>query len=103
MTGDDVAEPKPHPEVYRRALAELGLPAAEALAVEDSAIGLRAAVAAGLATIVVTNGYTAYQDFAGAAAVLSAMTGRSRCARRSVVRCTGCGGAGSGTGRGQPS
>ncbi|MDN5859707.1 MAG: HAD-IA family hydrolase [Pseudonocardia sp.] len=75
VTGDDVAELKPHPEVYRRALAELGLPAAEALAVEDSAIGLRAAVAAGLATIVVTNGYTADQDFAGAAAVLSGYDG----------------------------
>lgn len=70
LTGDDVAELKPDPEVYLRALDALRLPAAEALAVEDSAIGLRAATAAGLATVVVTNGYTAEQDFATAAAVL---------------------------------
>jgi HAD superfamily hydrolase (TIGR01509 family) len=70
VTGDDVAELKPDPEVYQRALAGLGLASTEALAVEDSGTGLRAASAAGLATIVVTNGYTAGQDFAGAAAVV---------------------------------
>lgn len=75
VTGDDVAELKPDPEVYLRALAGLGLPAAEALAVEDSAVGLRAATAAGLATVVVTNGYTADQDFSGAAAVLPGYDG----------------------------
>jgi HAD superfamily hydrolase (TIGR01509 family) len=75
VTGDDVAELKPDPEVYLRALAGLGLRAAEALAVEDSAVGLRAAAAAGLATVVVTNGYTADQDFAGAAAVLPGFDG----------------------------
>ncbi len=75
VTGDDVAELKPDPEVYLRALAGLGLQAAEALAVEDSAVGLRAATAAGLATVVVTNGYTADQDFAGAVAVLPGYDG----------------------------
>ncbi|HLU57035.1 MAG TPA: HAD-IA family hydrolase [Pseudonocardia sp.] len=75
VTGDDVAELKPHPEGYERALSALGLPAREALAVEDSAVGLRAATAAGLATVVVTNGYTADQDFSGAAAVLPGFDG----------------------------
>jgi HAD superfamily hydrolase (TIGR01509 family) len=76
VTGDDVAELKPDPDVYLRALDGLGLQAAEALAVEDSAVGLRAATAAGLATVVVTNGYTAEQDFAGAAAVLPSYDAR---------------------------
>jgi HAD superfamily hydrolase (TIGR01509 family) len=75
VTGDDVAELKPDPEAYVRALAELGLPAAEALAVEDSENGLRAATAAGLATLVVTNDYTTNQDFTGAAAVLPGYDG----------------------------
>jgi HAD superfamily hydrolase (TIGR01509 family) len=75
VTGDDVAELKPDPEVYLRALAGLGLPAADALAVEDSAVGLHAATAAGLATVVVAGGYTAEQDFAGAAAVLPGYDG----------------------------
>lgn len=75
VTGDDVAELKPDPEVYVRALAGLGVPAGAALAVEDSEVGLRAATGAGLATVVVTNGYTAGQDFTGAAAVLTAYDG----------------------------
>jgi HAD superfamily hydrolase (TIGR01509 family) len=70
VTGDDVAELKPDPEVYLRVLDELDRPADNALAVEDSAVGLRAAVAARLAAVVVTNGYTVGQDFAEAAAVL---------------------------------
>lgn len=72
MTGDDVTNLKPDPEVYLRTLEALRLPPHEVLAVEDSAVGLAAATAAGLATIVVTNGYTADQDFPGAAVVLPA-------------------------------
>ncbi|HTF54069.1 MAG TPA: HAD-IA family hydrolase [Pseudonocardia sp.] len=69
VTGDAVTELKPDPEVYLRALGELGVDARDALAVEDSEVGLRSATAAGLATVVVTNGYTAGGDFSGAAEV----------------------------------
>ncbi|BBG00399.1 HAD-IA family hydrolase [Pseudonocardia saturnea] len=72
VTGDDVSRLKPDPEVYRLALEQLELPASQAMAVEDSAVGLAAATAAGLATVVVTNGYTVAQDFTGAAVVLAA-------------------------------
>jgi HAD superfamily hydrolase (TIGR01509 family) len=75
VTGEDVRRLKPDPEVYDRALRELGITAEAALAVEDSAVGLQAALGAGLATVVVTNRYTADQDFAGAAAVLTAFDG----------------------------
>lgn len=75
VTGDDVSRLKPDPEVYLLALDQLDLPAESALAFEDSAVGLRAAVAAGLATVVVTNDYTAEQDFTAAAAVLPSFTG----------------------------
>ncbi|MFP5020062.1 HAD-IA family hydrolase [Pseudonocardia phyllosphaerae] len=75
VTGDDVTELKPDPEAYLTALERLGVPAAEATAVEDSGVGTQAAVAAGLATVVVTNGYTRGQDFTGAAAVLDGYTG----------------------------
>lgn len=69
VTGDEVGELKPDPEAYLTALRRLGVVAGEALAVEDSAVGLRSASSAGLATLVVTNGYTTGQDFSGAAAV----------------------------------
>ena len=44
---------KPHPAVYLRAMARLGVGAAEAVALEDSPNGVRAAVAAGLRCIAV--------------------------------------------------
>lgn len=71
VTGDDVNRPKPDPEAYRHALWQLGVRANDAMAVEDSEPGLRAALAAGLTTIVVTAERSAGDDFAGAAAVLS--------------------------------
>jgi HAD superfamily hydrolase (TIGR01509 family) len=69
VTGDDVTHLKPDPEVYEIALDRLDLPPESALAVEDSEVGLQAAAAAGLAAIVVSNGYTADQDFTEAAMV----------------------------------
>lgn len=75
VTGDDVRRLKPDPEVYLRALKLLSLPPEHALAVEDSELGLRSASAAGLATIVVANDYTAGQEFGSAAMVRSGFDG----------------------------
>ncbi|MBE0473406.1 HAD-IA family hydrolase [Rhodoferax sp.] len=61
---------KPHPQVYLQMLNALQLPAAQCLAFEDSSNGLRAATAAGLATIVTPNGFTAHHDFTGALRVV---------------------------------
>lgn len=61
---------KPHPQVYLQTLKRMQLPAGECLAFEDSANGLRSALAAGLSTIVTPNGFTAHQDFTGALQVL---------------------------------
>lgn len=82
VTGDDVEQLKPAPDAYLRALAGLGVPAAEVLAVEDSPPGLQAARRAGLSCLVVTNEYTAAQAFAGAATVLPGFDGldADRCA-----------------------
>jgi len=52
-TRDDVARGKPHPDVYLRAAAELGFAPAKCIALEDSYNGVRAAHAAGIATIMV--------------------------------------------------
>jgi hypothetical protein len=51
-------------------LQQLGLGAAEAIAFEDSANGLRAARAAGLPCIVTPTAYTADEDYAAATVVL---------------------------------
>lgn len=69
VTAGDVSELKPHPAAYRVALERLGLAPEEGLAFEDSENGLRAALAAGLRTIVTPAAYTAGGDFSGAAEV----------------------------------
>ncbi len=61
---------KPHPQVYLQMLEALQLPADACLAFEDSNNGLRAATAAGLATIVTPNSFTALHDFTGALKVV---------------------------------
>lgn len=66
VSADDVAAGKPSPDVYLRALALLGVANAEAAAVEDSAIGVAAARAAGLFCIAVPNALTAALDLRAA-------------------------------------
>lgn len=48
VAGGDVARPKPAPDPYLRAAEHLGIPAGHCLVLEDSAPGVRAALAAGM-------------------------------------------------------
>jgi beta-phosphoglucomutase-like phosphatase (HAD superfamily) len=64
--GDMVPAKKPAPDVYLLALAKLDVSPMQAIAFEDSAIGLAAANAAGIATIVTPSRYTVGDDFSGA-------------------------------------
>jgi beta-phosphoglucomutase-like phosphatase (HAD superfamily) len=70
---DHVARGKPQPDVYLRALTELGLSTVETVAIEDSQVGLAAARAAGLVTVVAHNALTCDQNFEGAALVLESL------------------------------
>ncbi len=91
VTGDDVTERKPDPEAFVLVLERLGLPAVAAVAVEDSANGLRAAQSAGLACAVVVNGYTAHDDVARADLVLDGFGGPEERARvLADPHATGC-------------
>lgn len=53
VTRSDVAHPKPHPEPYLLAARLLSVAPADCIAVEDSHAGVAAAVAAGMATVMV--------------------------------------------------
>lgn len=53
VCGDEVTEPKPHPEAYLTAANRLGVDIADTVAVEDSPTGLASAVASGAAAIAV--------------------------------------------------
>jgi HAD superfamily hydrolase (TIGR01509 family) len=66
VTGDEVAHLKPAPDVYLAAASRLGVDPARAVAIEDSATGLVAAKAAGLATVVIPHWLTAGHDLSGA-------------------------------------
>jgi HAD superfamily hydrolase (TIGR01509 family) len=61
---------KPHPQVYLQTLSRLGLSPDECVAIEDSENGLRAAMAAGLATVITPNSFTNHHDFTDALRVV---------------------------------
>ena len=68
LTMEDYERKKPHPEPYLRGLQRFGAPAAETVVVEDSARGLKSAIAAGIDCIVVANEFTAAHDLSEATA-----------------------------------
>ncbi len=51
VAGDDVDNPKPHPEPYLQAAALLDIDIADAIVIEDSPTGVRAGVASGAVTL----------------------------------------------------
>lgn len=53
VSGDQVAEGKPHPEPYLTAAARMGVPIERCVAVEDSPAGVASALASGAATLAV--------------------------------------------------
>ena len=57
VAGDEVANPKPAPDIYLRAAALLGRDPADCLVIEDSPTGVSAARAAGMSVVVVRRGY----------------------------------------------
>ncbi|MGQ0587694.1 MAG: HAD-IA family hydrolase [Gammaproteobacteria bacterium] len=73
VCGEDVEHKKPAPDLYLLALARLDLAPQECIAIEDSEMGVAAAVAAGIATVVTTNDNTAHEDFDRAQLVVSTL------------------------------
>ena len=67
--GDSVPRKKPAPDIFLAALADLRFGAQDCIAVEDSENGLRAALGAGLATLVTPSRYTRGENFRGAVRV----------------------------------
>ncbi|MDM7890237.1 HAD family hydrolase [Curtobacterium caseinilyticum] len=53
IAGDDVERPKPHPDAYLAAAAQLGVAPTACVAIEDSATGVASAVASGAVTVAV--------------------------------------------------
>lgn len=68
--GDAVPRKKPAPDVYQYVLQELGEDPGACLVIEDSQNGLRAALGAGLKTVITASQYTRTHDFSGASLVV---------------------------------
>ncbi len=62
VTGHEVANPKPHPEIYRRTADLLGVNPASCVVFEDSYAGVRAGLAAGMRVVGVS---TTHADLPG--------------------------------------
>jgi beta-phosphoglucomutase-like phosphatase (HAD superfamily) len=73
VTGDDVAETKPAPDLYLLAPRRLGLTPADCLALEDTSAGVSAAVAAGVRCLAVPSQYARIEDFTGQFATLQSL------------------------------
>lgn len=76
-TRGDVPNGKPAPDAYAAALEKLGVSAAEALAIEDTAISVMAAKRAGIETVATPGDYAASQDFWQADLVVEALADRA--------------------------
>jgi HAD superfamily hydrolase (TIGR01509 family) len=73
FAGDVVPAKKPAPDIYLLALRSLDVSPDDALVVEDSSNGLRAARDAGIQTVVTESSYTRNEDFTGAALVVTSL------------------------------
>lgn len=69
ILGDDVSAKKPDPLIYNTARERLGMTADQCVVVEDSLVGLRAAVSANMNCIITYTSSTADQDFYAEGAV----------------------------------
>jgi HAD superfamily hydrolase (TIGR01509 family) len=73
LTAEDVAQGKPHPEIYLTAADRLGVAPGNLLVLEDSQNGCRSAVAAGACVVAVPGEHSRHHDFQGATLVAESL------------------------------
>ena len=73
LANGDYERSKPAPDPYLKALERFGAQPQEAIVIEDSERGLRSAVAAGIACVVIENAFTQSQDFSCATRVVQSI------------------------------
>ena len=66
ITSDEVARAKPAPDIYHAAAASLKVPPERCLAIEDSPIGMKSALSAGMRCVIIPNHHLDGADFSGA-------------------------------------
>ena len=76
LTGEDVNNGKPAPDIYQAAAAHWGVPAKALMVLEDSEIGCQAAVAAGAYAVAVPGPHNVDQQYPGAHYVADSLSDR---------------------------
>ena len=73
VTADEVANNKPAPEGYLKGMKALGVNGDSCVALEDTATGLKAALAAGMSAIAIRHAFNATHDFSQATVVVDSL------------------------------
>lgn len=73
-TSDHVKNVKPDPELYNQTLAYLNIAPEEAVAIEDSPNGARAAAAAGMNCVIIPNAITSFLEFDDASSKIECLS-----------------------------
>jgi HAD superfamily hydrolase (TIGR01509 family) len=73
LTAEDIAQSKPHPEIYLTAADRLGLDPQRLMVLEDSQTGCQAALAAGAFTVAVPHGQSLGHRFDGVALIADSL------------------------------
>jgi HAD superfamily hydrolase (TIGR01509 family) len=73
LTADDVTHGKPHPEMYQKACAGIGVEPGTALVIEDSVNGVKSSLAAGCYTVAVRHDHNRTVEFPPVAFIAESM------------------------------
>ena len=73
ISGSDVAQTKPAPDIFLLTAEQLGVPADQCVVFEDSEAGVLAGKAAGMTVIAIPNFFTSHQDHGAADVVLESL------------------------------
>lgn len=77
LTADDVANPKPAPDIYLEAAERLDVPVSRCLVIEDSPVGVAAARSAGMRVVAVDRGVFTADELAPATRIVDSLGGRA--------------------------
>ena len=73
LTVEDYPQPKPEPDPYLAGMKRFNAEPEDCIIIEDSRRGLRAAHAAGIDCIIVSNDFTQGQDFSEALEIIDSL------------------------------
>ncbi len=78
VAAEDVEHSKPAPDCYLKAMKQIGVTSDQAIAVEDTVHGMRAALAAGIKCVAIPGGQSDAHDFSQATVIYSSLSAWQR-------------------------